>query len=199
MTDNAVQRRPGGRTARNREQILRATTEVLLGEGYEQLSVARVAASAGVAESTVYRRWPTKARLVAEALAELARGANPIPDTGTLQGDLRTMLLQIVHLVERPEVQRIIRTVVGLDDANDEVAALKDEFWRTRFHGSAVIVERAVERGELAPGTDPYGVIEDLVAPTYFRVLVTGRPLDDAIVDRSVALVLQLWGPPPTS
>jgi AcrR family transcriptional regulator len=199
MTEIAVQRRPGGRTARNREQILRATTEVLLGDGYEQLSVARVAASAGVAESTVYRRWPTKPRLVAEALAELAQGANPVPDTGTLQGDLRTMLLQIVHLVDRPEVQRIMRTVVGLDDATDEVAALKNEFWRTRFDGSAVIVERAIERGELPPGTDPYEVIEDLVAPTYFRVLVTGKPLDEAVVDRSVALVLRLWGTAPTS
>ncbi|MEU9463815.1 TetR-like C-terminal domain-containing protein [Streptomyces sp. NPDC058322] len=193
MTEKSVQRRPGGRTARNRENVLRATAEVLLHEGYEHLTIARVAAAAQVAETTVYRRWPSKAHLVADALSEFAKTGNPIPDTGTLEGDLRALLSQVVALVERPEVRRVILTVVSLT-ADDEVVAAKGAFWKKRFAGAAAIVTRAVERGELSADTDPYELIEDLAAPTYFRLLVTGRPLDDRLVDRSVELALSRQG-----
>ncbi|WP_051720449.1 TetR-like C-terminal domain-containing protein [Streptomyces sp. NRRL F-2799] len=189
MTEKPVQRRPGGRTARNRENVLRATADLLLSEGYEQLTFARVAAAADVAETTVYRRWPSKVHLAADALSELARVENPIPDTGTLEGDLRELLSQVVALIERPEVRRVILTVVSL--AGDaEVVRAKEVFWEARFAGAATIVSRAVERGELPSDTDPYEVIEDLAAPAYFRLLVTGRPLDSRLVERSVALAL---------
>ncbi|MFH9431951.1 TetR-like C-terminal domain-containing protein [Streptomyces sp. NPDC017615] len=194
MAQKSVQRRPGGRTARNRENVLRATAEVLLREGYERLTIARVAAAAQVAETTVYRRWPSKAHLAADALSELARTGNPIPDTGTLEGDLRALLGQVVALVERPEVRRVVLTAVSLAADDDEVVAAKAAFWEARFAGAAVIVARAIERGEVAPDTDPYELIEDLAAPAYFRLLVTGRPLDDRLVDRSVELVLSRQG-----
>ncbi|MFJ6423923.1 TetR/AcrR family transcriptional regulator [Streptomyces hydrogenans] len=194
MIEKSVQRRPGGRTARNRENVLRATADVLLHEGYEHLTIARVAATAQVAETTVYRRWPSKAHLAADALSELARTGNPIPDTGTLEGDLRALLGQVVALVERPEVRRVILTVVSLAADDDEVVAAKNAFWEERFAGAAAIVARAVERGELPADTDPYELIEDLAAPAYFRLLVTGRPLDDRLVDRSVELALSRQG-----
>ncbi|MFF0382689.1 TetR-like C-terminal domain-containing protein [Streptomyces sp. NPDC004286] len=190
MADKPVLRRPGGRTARTRESVLRAAADVLLTEGYEQLSFARVAAAAEVAETTVYRRWPSRARLAADALAELAGAENPVPDTGTLEGDLRAFLAQIVELVARPEVLRVLRTVVSLAVEDDEVARAKEAFWAGRFAGGAALVERAVARGELSADSDPYEVIEDLGALVYFRLLVTGRPLDGRVVDRSVARVL---------
>lgn len=192
MTDNpTVQRRPGGRTARNRENILRAATQILLDEGYENLSVNRVAAAAGVAETTIYRRWPTQAHLAAAAIADLAGAQNPIPDTGTLEDDLRALLTQIVGLLEQPGVRRVIRTVISLDESDPTITDLKAEFWATRFAGSAAIVTRAIARGELPADTDPHEVIEELCSPVYFRTLVTGRPLDDAVVDSSVGMVLR--------
>ncbi|MFE5882987.1 TetR-like C-terminal domain-containing protein [Streptomyces hydrogenans] len=194
MTEKPGRQRPGGRTARNRENVLRATADLLLSEGYEQLTIARVAAAAEVAETTVYRRWPSKVHLVADALSELARVENPIPDTGTLEGDLRALLDQVITLVERPEVQRVILTVVSLAADDEEVVRAKDAFWEARFAGAAGIVNRAVARGELPPDTDPYELIEDVAAPAYFRVLITGRPLDSRLVDRSVALALNRQG-----
>ncbi|MFE5910499.1 TetR-like C-terminal domain-containing protein [Streptomyces wedmorensis] len=194
MSDRPVQRRPGGRTARNRESVLRATADLLLSEGYDQLTIARVAAAAQVAETTVYRRWRTKAHLAADALSELARDENPIPDTGTLEGDLRALLTQVIALVERPEVKRVILTVVSLAAEDSDVVRAKDAFWETRFAGAAALVKRAVERGELPTGADPYELIEDLAAPVYFRLLVTGRPLDGRLVDRAVGLALSRQG-----
>ncbi|MFE5896940.1 TetR-like C-terminal domain-containing protein [Streptomyces sp. NPDC056488] len=201
MTEKPVQRRPGGRTARNRENVLRAAADLLLNEGYEQLTIARVAAAAQVAETTVYRRWRNKAHLAADALSELARVENPIPDTGTLEGDLRALLVQIVAILERPEVRRVLLAVVALPAGDPEAVRAKDAFWAERFAGAAALVRRAVERGELPVDADPYELIEDLAAPVYFRLLVTGRPLDGRFVDRSVALVLSRRGlrpaPPP--
>ncbi|MGQ4717290.1 TetR-like C-terminal domain-containing protein [Streptomyces anulatus] len=118
--------------------------------------------------------------------------------TGTLEGDLRALLGQVVALVERPEVRRVILTVVSLT-ADDEVVAAKDAFWEERFAGAAAIVTRAVERGELLAETDPYELIENLAAPPYFRLLVTRRALDDRLVDRSVELALSRQGVRSTS
>src|ERR1700758_3230045 len=77
--------RPGGRSARVRKAVLDATLSRLLANAFAGLTVADVAADAGVAETTVYRRWPTKSALTAAALAELAAADNPTPDTGTLE------------------------------------------------------------------------------------------------------------------
>ncbi|AVH98773.1 MULTISPECIES: TetR-like C-terminal domain-containing protein [Streptomyces] len=199
MTEKPVQRRPGGRTARNRENVLRAAADLLLSEGYEQLTIARVAAAAQVAETTVYRRWRSKTHLAADALSELVRVENPVPDTGTLEGDLRALLTQVVALVERPEVRRVILAVVSLAADDAEVVRAKNAFWEERFTGSATLVRRAVERGELPADTDPDELIEDLAAPVYFRLLVTGRSLDSAFVERSVELALSRQGTGPAS
>ncbi|WP_206051066.1 TetR-like C-terminal domain-containing protein [Nocardioides speluncae] len=191
MSEEPGQRRPGGRTARNRENVVRATLDLLLDEGYEHLTVARVAAAAGVAETTVYRRWPSKAHLAAEALADLARLENPVPDTGTLAGDLRAFLTQIVELIGRADIQRLLRTAASLDPADDELAQARRGFWEARFAGAAGIVERAVRRGELPSDADAYELIEDLAGVAYFRLLVTGRPLDERMIERSVARALR--------
>lgn len=187
----APQRRPGGRTARNRENILRATIEILLGQGYEQVTIARVAALADVAETTIYRRWSTKAHLAADAIADLARARNPIPDTGGLESDLRALLDQVAALLRDTAVRRIIRTIVFLEESDPTVTELKARFWTDRFAGSAAIVTRAIARGELPSGTDPGEVVEELVSPVYFRTLITGEPLDEVVIARSIGIVLR--------
>lgn len=191
-TAQPPQRRTGGRSARVREAVLGAALEQLLAHGYDGLRIPEVARAAGVAETTVYRRWATKADLAADALGELATTENPVPDTGTLAGDLDALLTQILDLLRRPEVARIVRTAAAIGREGDDAEARTD-YWRTRFAGASVIVERAVARGELAADTDPEALVELLVAPAYLRLLLTGRPLDDALVSSSVARVLAAY------
>src|SRR3712207_1543584 len=85
------ERRPGGRSARVRAAVLSATIDALVDVGYDGLSVEDVARRAGVHKTTVYRRWPTRAALVAEATRERSQQVIPVPDTGTLAGDLRQL------------------------------------------------------------------------------------------------------------
>ncbi|CAL9639971.1 TetR/AcrR family transcriptional regulator [Streptomyces sp. enrichment culture] len=192
-----VRTRPGGRSERVRVAVMDAAVNQLAAHGYNALSIANVAREAGVAETTVYRRWPTPADLAGGAVAHLAQTDNPVPDTGTLEGDLHALLSQIIKLVERPEVERILRAAAALDGGNAMSAQARESFWQTRFTAAGRIVERAIERGELAPGTDVFAVIEHLVAPAYMRVLLTNRPLDDELLEGSVRRTLKAFDAAP--
>ena len=194
-TKNAiVKTRPGGRSERVRIAVLDAALNQLITHGYNALTVANVAREAGVAETTVYRRWPTPADLASGAVAHLAQADNPVPDTGTLEGDLYALLSQIIRMVRRQEVEWILRAAASLDGGNPAFVQARKSFWRTRFAGAALIVERAIERGELAADTDPDSVIELLVAPTYVRLLLLDRPLDDELLEGSVQRTLKAFG-----
>lgn len=181
-----VTRRPGGRSEQVRVQVLDSALAQLLANGYDGLSVRDVARAAEVAETTVYRRWPTTHDLAAAALAHLAVAENPIPDTGTLEGDLHSLLSQIFDLLRRPDVQRVLRTAAALDSRSPDAVEARKAFWRSRFSGSVQIVDRAVGRGELRVGTDSDEMMEFLVAPAYLRLLLLDRSIDDALLGQSV-------------
>src|ERR1700712_1278264 len=183
-------KRAGGRSARVRKAVLDAALALMLERGYDGLSVAEVAQAAGVAETTVYRRWPTKAELAAAAIGELAAAENPLPDTGSLEGDLTTLLTQIVELLRRPDIERVARASVALSSDDPDQAQARMAFYRMRTAGSAQVAVRAIERGALPAGTDPEAVIEQLVAPAYLRLLLTGGPLDDPLIAASVQRTL---------
>lgn len=184
--DAVVKRRTGGRSARVRAAVLDAALGQLVAHGHEGLTIANVARIAEVAETTVYRHWPTPADLAAGAIAHLAESDNPVPDTGNLEGDLRALLSQISGMLRRPEVERILRAAAALDPANAGSIQARKAFWQKRFAGAAMIVERAMGRGELPAGTNADTLIEFLVAPTYVRLLLLDRPLDTDLLEESV-------------
>lgn len=184
-------RRTGGRSARVQDAVARAALAQLLDVGYQGLTIRGVAQAAGVAETTVYRRWPTINHLTAAALLKLTETDNPLPDTGSLEGDLHALLTQIVALLNRPEVLRVVRSAAAIDrDEDGSVTAGKAAFFDARFAEAGLIVQRAIERGEIAADTDPHLLIEALVAPSYLRALLENRPLDADLVDSSVRIVL---------
>ncbi|RBO86475.1 TetR/AcrR family transcriptional regulator [Nocardia puris] len=186
-------KRTGGRSARVRRTVLTATLDQVIEHGIEGLTVSDIAARAGVAETTIYRRWGTRTALIAAALAELAAAANPLPDTGALRTDLRVLAEQVSHLIEQPGIGRLVGTTIALS-ADPEVDAARRRFWSDRFELSSPVVTRAIERGELPPDTEPAPVLETLAAPLYFRVLVGGRPIDDAFLTRCIEDTLTLYG-----
>lgn len=194
IATSEIRRRPGGRSERIRTAVLEAALSQLALHGYDGLSIAAVAREAGVAETTVYRRWPTPAVLAAAAVAHLAHTDNPIPDTGSLEEDLRALLAQVAELLARPGTEQILRAAAALDRNHPDAARARTAFWDSRFTGSQVIVERAVRRTELAEDSDPYAVIECLVAPLYFRVLLTDRSIDTDFLEDCVQRTLRAFG-----
>lgn len=175
--------RPGGRSGRIRILVMDATRQELEMRGYGALSHRAVAARAGVDPSTVYRRWPTRSRLAADALLEVARAAVPVPDSGTLAGDLEQFLGSVVAVLSEPRLRRQFHALSAAGaEAGGELEAMLRRFWSVRFSGAEEMIVRAVERGELPDGVDAHQVIETLVAPAYFRALVTSEPFDSGFV-----------------
>lgn len=184
------EQRPGGRAARVRSDVLAAASELLMEVGYDKTSVEDVAARAGVHKTTVYRRWPTKPELIAAAVGAQAAENVPVPDTGSVVGDLQAFAREIVANVGSEGGTRRSRSLVAAAATSDEVADNMHALWAERLAISATIVERAIERGELPPGSDPNLIIETLIGPIWVRLLLTGEPINNDLADRVSLLVI---------
>ncbi|BDH07743.1 MULTISPECIES: TetR/AcrR family transcriptional regulator [Streptomyces] len=195
-------RTPASRTGRPRSAaadaaILAATREALVELGWSGLTLSDVAVRAGVAKTTLYRRWPGKNELVVDAVAELFDELR-LPDSGSLHSDIEGVVLQFAALLARPEARSGLMAVVA--------ESTLDEALRERIRTSVVdrqkrlVVagrKRAQERGELPPEKDARAatravdLIFDVVAgAVVHRTLVSGKPADAEWVQRFVTLLL---------
>jgi AcrR family transcriptional regulator len=181
--------RPGGRSARVRAAVLAATLAELADRGYSGASLDDVAARAEVHKTTVYRRWRTKEALVLDAMLEQARQTVAVPDTGTLRGDLLELARRSAAIQTSPAGEAVVRAVAGEAPGNPQIAAASRRFWAERLQLDRTILQRARDRGEIGTATPRRPVIEALLGPLYFRLLVTGEPLDDAFIEGVVNLV----------
>ncbi|MFJ8144309.1 TetR/AcrR family transcriptional regulator [Streptomyces sp. NPDC096048] len=195
---------PAGRTGRPRSAaadtaILAATRAALVDLGWSKLTLGDVATRAGVAKTTLYRRWAGKNELVVDAVAELFDELR-LPDRGSLAADIEGVVLQFAAILARPEAKSGLMAVVA--------ESTRDDALRERIRGSIVerqkrlVLEgraRAQARGELPPETDPAeaartaDLIFDVVAgAVVHRTLVSAEPADGEWV-RGFTQVL-LWG-----
>lgn len=171
------QRRPGGRSARVREAVLDATTAELAERGYQGLSVDAVAQRAGVHKTTVYRRWRGPEGLVADALARAAEQPWPIPDTGTLTGDLRALTELVREGFTDPEAGSVATAFVAAGMQHPDAADALRSFYAARHDEAAAMVARAVTRGEVDPEVDADEIIRLAIAPLFHRLFITHEPL----------------------
>lgn len=177
--------RPGGRTARTREAVRAATLAELAAKGFEGLSVDGVATRSGVHRTTVYRRWRNAAGLAADALELASVEPWPIPDTGSLAGDLQDLAeLVVTHFTDQ-RAGAASRAIIAaaLDDA--ATARALHSFLVRRHQQATPLAVRAVERGELPSDTDAEELIRATVAPLYYRLFVTGEPVDRSTAQRA--------------
>jgi AcrR family transcriptional regulator len=183
------QQRPGGRAARVRADVLRCAAELLTEVGYDKMSVEDVAARAGVHKTTVYRRWPTKPELVADAVGANSADAVPIPNTGSVLEDLRLFARQIAANIGSEGGARRSRSIVAAAASSEELTTAMQAFWADRFASSAAIVQRAIDRGELPPATNANLIIEAVIGPLWVRLLLTGEPISNDLADQVAELV----------
>jgi AcrR family transcriptional regulator len=187
MTTQPGTLRPGGRTARVREAVLAATLAALAQTRYRDLTVEQVAQRAGVAKTTVYRRWGSVEGLVLDLLRDETVRRVPVPDTGDLDADLRALARGILAAYQDQAVYAMVSAVVAAAVHLPEARQVLSEFFVTRITDTSIIAERAVRRGELPADTDTVEVIRTLCAPFYYRMFITGEPVDEALADRAAA------------
>ena len=182
--------RPGGRSARVRAAALAATLSELAETGYSTLSLDSVARRAGVHKTTLYRRWGTREALVLEAMLERVSERVPVPDSGSLRSDLLALAGAAAATMTTAEGEAVVRAVAAAGSHDTALAAANRRFWEERLGLDGEVVERAVARGEIPAGTEPRPVLEALLGPLYFRLLVTGERPDPPFVERIVDLVM---------
>jgi AcrR family transcriptional regulator len=182
--------RPGGRTARNTAAVFVATLDELAVRPYDEISIESIAARAGVHKTTVYRRWPTKADLVSQALAAAAEAVIEVPDTGTVDDDLRLLCRSVQATLANPRGAATTRSVLAGAAASAGIRSVMADFWAGRLAAIAVVVDRAVARGELPAGTAPGLFMNAMAAPLYYRLLVTSELPKPADADRAAAAAL---------
>ena len=183
------EQRPGGRATRVRTSVLEATSELLMEMGYDQFSVDDVASRAGVHKTTVYRRWPSKAELIADAVRVHSAEHVPIPDTGSLLGDLQALAGSVIANISSDDGSRRSRAIIAAAAHSPDLTASMNSFWAERFAMSVPIIERAVQRGELPPDSDADLIIAALIGPIWVRFLLTGEPIDDDLAHRVAQLI----------
>ncbi|MFD9425770.1 MULTISPECIES: TetR/AcrR family transcriptional regulator [unclassified Streptomyces] len=193
MTEEEVRRRPGGRGARVRQAVLDAAVDALVEHGVTGFSFADVAARAEVNETSVYRRWRTRENLITDALLAVSDRRVPVPDTGSVREDLYAFATLVVEYLNSPLGGALARAaVITVEDP--ELAAAREEFWRSRIRSAGVMIERGVARGELRAGTNPRLALEALIAPLHSRALLTREPLDEDLPRALADLVLDGLG-----
>ncbi|MFB7863623.1 MULTISPECIES: TetR/AcrR family transcriptional regulator [unclassified Streptomyces] len=185
------------RSAEADTAILEATRAALVELGWSKLTMGDVATRAGVAKTTLYRRWNNKNELVVDAVAVLFDELE-LPDLGSLQADIENVVLQFATLLERPETKTALMAVVAESTRDEPLrrrirASIVDRQKRLVLDGRA----RAQRRGELPAERDPATVeaVDDLIfdvvaGAVVHRALVSAEPVDGAWVARLSALLL---------
>jgi AcrR family transcriptional regulator len=181
------------RSAEADDAILDAALDHFCDFGYDGLSVERVAACAGVAKTTIYRRYPTKLDLVMAAL-ERTKGDARVPEgSGSLREDLLDMARVYLAMVESPTVGRAIPMMLASRARSDELAGAHAEFVRARREPGYELIRAGIARGELEVDADPSQIADMLYGAIFTRVFVTGQPTDDQYL---VTLVDRILGGP---
>lgn len=195
--DGAGAGRPGvGRPRRTGvdEAVTQAVLELLAERGYRGLTMESVSRRSGVAKTTIYRRWTSKLELLRAAVDRLASERFGEPDTGSLRGDLEETV-RMTARAAAPPWGAVVAALVGEAAHNPELREASEAFvaeWRTVFRR---MLWRAVERGELAAGADLDLLIDMLVGPLYYRLLVAGRPVVPELAGPLATALLEGFAP----
>jgi AcrR family transcriptional regulator len=171
------------------EKILNAALSRLVRSGYAQLRVDDVAADAGVAKTTLYRRWASKEALVADVVRRLYLDRVQATDHGNLRADLVALVRESHELLfEGPG--RVVEDLVRGSGASRELATVIRFTTDARRRAFRQVMNRGVARGELDPSIDHELVIDLLVGPLWTRLLVTDTPATKDDVETIVDAVM---------
>ena len=184
------------RDARADRAILDTTLDLIAERGVHAFRTEDVAARAGVGKGAIYRRYRSKDALVAAAVAALVREEISLPDTGSTRGDLLVLMREAVKLYSSSLPARLMPNLVGAMAEHPELArAVREDFLAGRRSALSEVLRRGVERGDLHPDLDLELALDALGGPLFYRLLVTGGPLDEQLAEGVADLILRGFAP----
>ncbi len=177
-----------------------AALELLAERGVAGMSIEEVASRAGVGKATIYRRWSSKGALALDAFLAEFKQQQPLPDTGTLRGDLSAELRAWVRAVTRTPAGRMLGDLIGEAQHDKDLAAAYREHVLEPLRGQhRIMLDRAIARGEIPAGTDREVVLDLLFGAAQHRLLLGHLPLTDRFVRDVVEVITAgIQGPAPS-
>lgn len=194
MTFAAPTVKPGRKRDHTRDpQILDATLDVLAETGYDGMTLDQVATRAKAGKATLYRRWPSKADLVVDAVVCMKKEdltPSALPDTGTLRGDLLAM-------IRPPSIQdterrlRIMAGVISMISKQPELReAIQAAMVEPRAAANRFLLRRAIDRGEIRPDCDVECLALVSASMVFYRTMIQQLPVDRDFLVRIIDEIL---------
>jgi AcrR family transcriptional regulator len=183
--------RPGRpRSERARLAILAAGADLLLEGGLAAATIEGIAARAGVSKVTIYKWWPSRGAVAVDSFFHRYRQTISFEETGDLARDLTVQILAVINDF-RGRAGEVMAELIGQAQSDPDLAAtLRTRWLDPRRQASTALVQRSVDRGEIAPDVDIQVFLDQLYAPLYFRLTMRHQPLDDSLAQTLVHTVL---------
>jgi AcrR family transcriptional regulator len=189
--------RPTGRPREERADraILAAALELMAERGVRDLRMDDVASRAGVGKATIYRRYRSKQELVSATVAQLVSEIT-LPDTGSTRDDLLALMHKAVTVYSGSLEAGVMPGLVDAMSRDPELArTVREGFLAGRRAGLRSVLERGVARGELTADMDFELALDVLGGPLFYRLLVTGGPIDERLAHGVAELILRGFAP----
>jgi AcrR family transcriptional regulator len=174
------------------QEILQAALAVLAELGYDGTTIDIIAARANAGRATVYRRWPTKAELILDAIDSIGQSApaGTLPDTGTLAGDFHEML-SVANRAGNSRPMQIISGLLPVMKENAELAsAVSRRMIAPQAAAMRALLQRAKDRGEIPEDKNLEMLTLVLPAFSAYRAMIMNQPMDGSYVDAIIDDIL---------
>jgi AcrR family transcriptional regulator len=187
---------PGAARGRPRDPatdqaILAAAGGLLASRGLDGMSIEEVAARAGVGKATIYRRWSSKGLLALDAFMQMFREQQPPPDTGSLRGDLTAALRAWVRAVTSTPAGRLLTSLIAAAQQDPELhAAWRDRVLEPLRAQHRIMLQHAVERGEIPAAVDAEVVLDMFFGAAEHRLLLGHLPISESFITSVVDVIL---------
>jgi AcrR family transcriptional regulator len=198
MTDKTTAPMGRPRDERADRAILAATLELMAENGARDIRVDDVAGRAGVGKATIYRRYRSKDELMTAAVAGLVSDI-AVPDTGRTRADLLALMRSAVEVYRGSLEAAVMPSLVEAMSRDAELARwIREGFLARRRAALRAVLERGIERGDLRSDLDVDLALDVLGGPLFYRLLITGGPIDEQLADGVVELILRGFAPQAT-
>jgi AcrR family transcriptional regulator len=161
----------------------------LFERGFAGTSVDEVSRRSGVAKTTIYRHWPTRADLLRDACSAVGTPME-IPDLGTYEADVTALLMNLSDLLRTAKWTSVLPSVIDAAERDPEIARMHTKLQEGYSAPLRFVIERALQRGELPKTTDIDVVIAALTGPLFYRRWFSREPLTQSFVKQIIRRVL---------
>jgi TetR/AcrR family transcriptional regulator of autoinduction and epiphytic fitness len=186
----AADPRPDPRIARSRQVILAAALAELGDNGYGGFAIESVAARAGVGKSTIYRHWPDKLALIADAFRKLQEERDPELETGTPREKLARILRHVAEVVVDSPFGKCLPAMIEAAERDPALREFHHRFQAEANKPMVALIASGIASGDFPAGRDPKLTAQALVGTIFFRRLMTGTPFAPAEADALIDSVL---------